>query len=233
VPPIRPNATAALFRPSSVVYCAGLTQLIPRQMNTTKAVAVALDERDSVTSRRCSRVAGLSLELGRACSLSEHDLYILRTAAAFHDVGKIGIPDTMLLKVTRFTEDDWVVIKTHSAKSQRIILAAGLDDGELIGLVARHHHERYDGTGYPDGLAGEAIPTMARIVALADTYDAMARTRVYRHALSHDHIMRVLYDEQGRQHDSYLFPKFVTLITNSWHKARADRAENITGPISN
>jgi HD-GYP domain-containing protein (c-di-GMP phosphodiesterase class II) len=160
----------------------------------------------------------LSLELGKTCSLSEHDLDILRTAAAFHDVGKIGIPDSVLLKVTRFTEDDWAIIKTHSVKSQRIILAAGLDNSDVIGLVARHHHER------SDGLAGEAIPIMARILALADTYDAMARTRVYRHGLPHDHIMRALYEEQGRQHDAYLFPKLVKLMTTSRYKARPDRA---------
>jgi HD-GYP domain-containing protein (c-di-GMP phosphodiesterase class II) len=184
---------------------------------------VALDERDHVTARHCSRVAGLSLELGAACSLSQRDLHILRTAAAFHDVGKIGIPDTVLLKVTRFTEDDWAVIKTHSAKSQRIILAADLDDGDAIGLIARHHHERYDGAGYPDGLVGEAIPIMARIIAVADTYDAMARTRVYRRGLPHDRIMRVLYDEQGRQHDAYLFQKLVKIMTTSRYKARAPR----------
>jgi HD-GYP domain-containing protein (c-di-GMP phosphodiesterase class II) len=190
---------------------------------TTRAVAVALDERDHVTARHCSRVAGLSLELGASCALSENDLQILRAAAAFHDVGKIGIPDTVLLKVTPFSDDDWAIMKTHSAKSQRIILAAALDDGDAIGLIARCHHERYDGTGYPDGLAGEAIPIMARIVALADTYDAMARTRVYRRGLPHDRIMRALYDEQGRQHDAYLFQKLLGLMTTSRYKARAPR----------
>jgi HD-GYP domain-containing protein (c-di-GMP phosphodiesterase class II) len=129
----------------------------------------------------------------------------------------------VLLKATRFTESDWAIIKTHSIKSQRIILAAGLDDGDQIGLIARHHHERYDGAGYPDGLAGEAIPIMARIVAVADTYDAMARTRVYRSRLPHDRIMRALYDEQGRQHDAYLFQRLVTIMTTSRYKARAPR----------
>lgn len=191
---------------------------------TANAVAVALDERDHVTARHCSRVAGLSLELGASCALSDNELQILRAAAAFHDVGKIGIPDTVLLKVAPFSDDDWAIMKTHSAKSQRIILAAGLDDGDAIGLIARHHHERYDGTGYPDGLAGEAIPVMARIVALADTYDAMARTRVYRRGLPHDQIMRALHDEQGRQHDAYLFQKLVKLMTTSRYKARAPRA---------
>jgi HD-GYP domain-containing protein (c-di-GMP phosphodiesterase class II) len=185
----------------------------------TNVVAVALDVRDRTTGRHCSRVAGLSLELGRACGLSEDDLHILRTAAAFHDVGKIGIPDTVLLKVAPFTDDDWVIMKTHSAKSQRIIVAAGLDGGDEIGLIARHHHERYDGAGYPDGLAGEAIPIMARIVALADTYDAMARTRVYRQGRPHELIMQCLAEEQG-QHDPYLLTKFSKLIKDSPFKAK-------------
>lgn len=184
---------------------------------------MALDERDHVTSRHCGRVAGLSLELGACCGLSEHDLQILRTAAEFHDVGKIGIPDTVLLKITPLTEADWGIMRGHSAKSQRIILAASLDDGDEIGLIARHHHERYDGTGYPDGLAGDAIPIMARIVALADTYDAMARTRVYRKGQPHEQIMQALDEEQNRQHDAYLFQKLVTFIEHSRYKARAPR----------
>lgn len=188
-----------------------------------KVITVALDVRDPVTRRHCSRVAGIALGLGQACSLSEFDLRILQAAATFHDVGKIGIPDTILQKVTPLSADEWTVMKTHSEKSQRIIVAADLDDGCLIGLAARHHHERYDGTGYPDGLAGESIPIMSRIVAVADTYDAMARTRVYRQGLPHDRIMRALYDEQGRQHDGYLYAKLVTLMATSRYRARADR----------
>ena len=191
-----------------------------RHHTPNKAVSVALDERDHLTCQHCGRVAGLSLELGKQCGLSDHELRILRTAAAFHDVGKIGIPDDVLKKATPFTGNDWAIMKTHSAKSQRIILAAGLDDGEAIGLVARHHHERYDGGGYPDGLVGEAIPIMARIVALTDTYDAMAKTRVYRHRRPHAHIMQVLREERGFQHDPYLYTKFAKLIKHSGFKAK-------------
>jgi HD-GYP domain-containing protein (c-di-GMP phosphodiesterase class II) len=171
-------------------------------------------KRGSRADQRAKRVnkLALSLELGASCALSKDDLRILRTAASFHDVGKSGIPDTVLLKDTPFSDDDWAIMKTHSAKSQQIILEADLDDGDTIALIARHHHERYDGAGYPDGLAGEAIPIMARIVALADTYDAMAHTRVYRRGLPHDRIMRALYDEQGRQHDAYLFRQLVKLM---------------------
>jgi response regulator RpfG family c-di-GMP phosphodiesterase len=190
------------------------------------AVSVALDERDQLTGDHCDRVAGLSLDLGKQCALSSHELRILRTAAAFHDVGKIGIPDTVLKKVTPLTADDWAIMRTHSAKSQRIILAAGLEDGDLIGSVARHHHERYDGRGYPDGLAGEAIPIMARILAIADTYDALAVTRVYRNAVPHTAIMKVLGDVQGVQHDPYLYMKFAKLIEHSPFRSTAGEGQD-------
>jgi HD-GYP domain-containing protein (c-di-GMP phosphodiesterase class II) len=125
------------------------------------------------------------------------------------------------MKVTPLTAAEWAVMKTHAVKSERIIRAAEMEGGDLIGLVARHHHERFDGTGYPDGLAGDAIPILARILAVADAYDAMARTRVYRHALPHARIMRELHDAQGRQHDPYLFAKFAKLIEHSPFKGDA------------
>ena len=182
---------------------------------TTMAISVALDERDRYTSRHCSRVAGLSVELGRQCGLAEHELQLLRIAAGFHDVGKIGIPDSVLMKAGPFDSEDWVVMKTHPARGQRIVLAAGLKDCERVGLAVRHHHERYDGGGYPDGIAGDGIPILSRIVALADTYDAMAAARSYARVQTHLQIMEVLQQEQGRQHDPYLLAKLVTLIEHS------------------
>ncbi len=182
------------------------------------AVSIALDERDHPTHRHCGRVAGLALELGKACALSARELRLLRLSARFHDVGKIGIPDNVLLKTTPFSGDDWAIMKTHAAKSQRIILAAGLEDGETIGLAVRHHHERFDGHGYPDGLAGETIPILARIVAIADTYDAMAVRRNYRREMSHPDIMKTLTETQG-QHDPHLIRIFTTLIGRSPFKA--------------
>jgi HD-GYP domain-containing protein (c-di-GMP phosphodiesterase class II) len=181
-------------------------------------VAVALDERDRPTYRHCGRVAGLSLELGKRCALSASELGPLGLSARLHDVGKIGIPDHILLKTTPFTDDDWAIMKTHAARSQRIILGAGLDDGETIGLAVRHHHERFDGRGYPDGLAGEAIPILARIVAVADAYDAMAVRRNYRQKMSHAQIMTELREAPG-QHDPYLFRAFAKLIEHSPFKA--------------
>jgi HD-GYP domain-containing protein (c-di-GMP phosphodiesterase class II) len=160
------------------------------------------------------------MELGRFRGLSAEDLRVLHTAAVLHDIGKTTISDHVLAKQTPYTADDWAIMKSHSAQGQRIIVAAGLDDGDRIGLVVRHHHERFDGAGYPDGLAGEAIPVMARIIAIADAYDAMGRTRVYRNAMPHDEIMRILLNERGRQHDPRLSAQFAAIIQHSPFRTR-------------
>jgi HD-GYP domain-containing protein (c-di-GMP phosphodiesterase class II) len=183
------------------------------------ALSVALDERHHPTFTHCRRVAGLCLELGQQCGLSRRELRLLRLAAAYHDVGKIGIPDSVLHKPARFNDDDWAHMRAHSEKGQRILLAAGLEDSVTIGLAVRHHHERYDGNGYPDGLAGEAIPVLARIVAIADAYDAMASRRTYGQQRSHSQILDVLREERGLQHDAYLTDLFLGLIDNSAFKA--------------
>ena len=176
---------------------------------------VALDERDPITHGHCDRVTGLSLELGQLCGLSERELQVLRMVARLHDIGKIGIPDTILKKPTKLDDQDWLIMKTHSARSERIVLASGLEDLAEIAQGVRHHHERYDGDGYPDGLAGESIPVLARIVAIADTYDAMAHLRAYGEPLPHVQIMRELARVAGAQHDSYLSAKFSVAIENS------------------
>ena len=186
------------------------------------SVSVALDERDRPTHEHCDRVAGLSMELGVACGLSDREMELLQIVAGFHDVGKIGIPDRVLKKLTRFNDDDWAVMRGHPARGERIIRAAELEDGETIALAVRHHHERYDGTGYPDGLKGERIPILARIVAIADTYDAMARMRLYKAGRTHGQIRQVLKDEQGKQHDPNVSEKFFAIIEQS--KFRAGRS---------
>lgn len=180
---------------------------------------VALDERDPATQEHCDRVTGLSLELGRKCSLSAHDLRLLRLAARLHDIGKIGIPDEVLKKPAAFDEAEWAIMRTHPARSERIVLAAGLEEGRVIAVAVRHHHERFDGDGYPDGLAGEAIPILARIIAIADAYDAMARLRPYGATLIHARIMDELRRCEGQQHDAYLLSKFYGLIDRSRFKA--------------
>lgn len=110
-------------------------------------------------------------------------------------------------------------MRTHSARSERIVLALGLDDGAAIAAAVRQHHERFDGRGYPDGLAGEAIDILARIIAIADAYDAMAIKRSFGVPRPHPVIMRELHREKGAQHDPYLIGKLATFIDSSPFKA--------------
>ena len=182
-------------------------------------LSTALDERDSITHGHCDRVSVLSLAVGQLCGLSERELQNLRLVARLHDIGKIGIPDTILKKLTKLDDQDWLIMKTHSARSERIVLASTLANGAEIAQGVRHHHERYDGNGYPDGLAGESIPILSRIVAVADTYDAMSQLRTYGAPLAHDQIMRELERVAGTQHDAYVTARFNIAIENSPFKA--------------
>ena len=179
------------------------------------ALSIALDERDPITHDHCDRVSGLALEIGRRVSLTGTDLRRLRLVAQLHDVGKIGIPDEVLKKPGRLTEAEWVVMKSHSARSERIVMASEIDDANLIARAVRHHHERFDGHGYPDGLAGESIPALARIVAIVDTYDAMARLRLYGAPEPHRDIMKELARVSGAQHDPYFSAIFAEIIEAS------------------
>ena len=179
------------------------------------ALNTALDERDTVTHDHCDRVSRLALALGRHVRLTEPDLRSLRFAARLHDIGKIGIPDVVLKKPARLTDEEWVIMKSHSGRSERIVLASDLEDAELVARAVRHHHERHDGRGYPDQLAGESIPVVSRIVAIVDTYDAMARLRLYGEPVSHRDIMRELARVSGTQHDPYFSAKFAEVIAES------------------
>jgi len=181
----------------------------------SESLSIALDERDRSTQQHCDRVLGLCRELGRECGLSERELRVLSLSAVLHDIGKIGIPDTVLKKPGVFDEADWAVMKTHSVRSERIVLATNVDAADEVSLAVRHHHERFDGRGYPDGLSGEAIPAMARIVAVADTYDAMARMRTYGAPVRHAEIMAELHRVSGKQHDPYCVSKLAAMIDRS------------------
>jgi HD-GYP domain-containing protein (c-di-GMP phosphodiesterase class II) len=149
-----------------------------------------------------------------------HGVFLpVRLVAGLHDIGKIGIPDIILKKSSKLDDQDWPIMKTHPARGERIVMASTLENATEVANGVRHHHERYDGHGYPDGLAGEAIPVVSRIVAIADTYDAMARLRDYGTPLAHGQIMRELQRVAGAQHDAYLSAKFSVVVESSPFKA--------------
>jgi len=184
----------------------------PILANQLRMLKVALDVRDHYTDAHCDRVTYLATELGKLCSLSEAELKTLRMSAAMHDIGKLGVPDSILLKPGRLLPDEWEIMQSHVITGYNIVKKVDLPDIDQVALVVRHHHEAFNGSGYPDGLQGEAIPVMARIIALADSYDAMATTRPYRQAMSHARIMDIISSETGGKYDPYLQAKFVPLV---------------------
>lgn len=177
-----------------------------------KPLNAALCERDSYTQSHCARVVAIADELGRECALPEEEIGMLRICASFHDIGKIGIPDRILLKEAGFDSDEWEVMKQHAVIGERIIRAIDAEGAEEIATAVRHHHEHFDGGGYPDGLAGETIPLWSRIMSIADSYDAMSTTRPYHKARGQAEVMGVLLREQGGKHDPYLLGRFTHLV---------------------
>ncbi|WP_201028711.1 MULTISPECIES: HD-GYP domain-containing protein [unclassified Rhodanobacter] len=168
-----------------------------------------LGHRDAHTAVHCARVGMLALALARVFGLSGSDLLILGTAARLHDIGKIGIPDAILRKPGPLDAAEWAIMQSHSERGERIVRAdPGLPWRDDIALVIRHHHEHYDGSGYPDGLRGQAIPLLSRLLSVADSYDAMTEPRAYRLERSHREAMTTLRDESGGKHD----PQMVDLI---------------------
>jgi HD-GYP domain-containing protein (c-di-GMP phosphodiesterase class II) len=185
----------------------------------TDALTVALGERDPYTRGHCARVVSLSIALGLNWGLDKPVLAVLRLAALVHDLGKIGIPDRILLKPGRLSAAERVIMQSHSVRGERILLASGAEGMAEVASVVRHHHERFDGGGYPDGLSGGAIPLPARIISVADTYDAMASRRPYQRSQGHERIMETMQAEQGRALDPQLFEAFAGLIETSHHRA--------------
>lgn len=184
----------------------------------------ALSLRDAYTQHHCGRVEFWCVELGRRCGLSEPEIRVLRDAARLHDVGKIGIPDSILFKPGRLDAQEWEVMKTHAAAGALICQRLAMPDAEAIALLVRHHHERFDGTGYPDGLAGDAIPLGARIIGVVDGYDAMTSTRPYHAARSHDQVMEIMRGERGRKTDPLVFDRFAGMIVEDAHDWQRPRA---------
>lgn len=195
-------------------------QIFNSLLKYTKALSVALGYRDLLTRLHSERVNGLSLKIGKYCGLTQNETNILNIASSFHDIGKIGIPDHILFKPSKFDEAEWEIMKRHSEIGEKIMVGTELDGSQQAALLIRHHHEHFNGTGYPDKLSGENIPVFSRIISIADSYDAMAVTRSYHHARTHAEIMVILHEETGQKHDPELMRVFCGFIESSEFKAK-------------
>jgi len=171
-------------------------------VSTVEALANALEANDEYTSTHARWISDLSLRVGRELGLDEPVLKRLELGALLHDIGKIGIPSSILSKPGRLTADERRVIESHPALGEQII--APIDRLQDVRPIVRHCHERWDGRGYPDALAGEEIPLESRIIFVWDAYHAMTTDRPYRKRLSHPEAVRRLGEGAGTQFDAHV-----------------------------
>jgi putative two-component system response regulator len=156
-------------------------------------LAQAVEHRDSVTAGHCQRLAALSVNIGRTLGLEPASIAALERGGYLHDIGKIAVPDSILFKPGPLDEAEWETMRLHTIRGEEI--CRPLRTLAPVLPIIRHHHERWDGSGYPDGLAGERIPLAARILQIADIYDALTTARPYKAAFTHAQAMAQLRHE--------------------------------------
>ena len=189
---------------------------------TLDALSTALDYRDNETEGHSQRVVRYSLEIGSVLGLERHDLEILGRGTLLHDIGKIGVPDSVLWKPGKLTEEEWTEMRKHVEYGYRMLKHIPfLRDAALIML---HHHERYDGAGYPQGLKDQDIVIGARIFAVADTYDAMTTDRPYRKALTDQDAREEIAQCSGSQFDPAVSEAFLNIAVDRWLQIKEDVA---------
>ncbi|HWA84192.1 MAG TPA: HD domain-containing phosphohydrolase [Fimbriimonadaceae bacterium] len=183
-------------------------ELVAAQEEIVQRLAAAAEYRDDMTGRHVERVGDLAFEIAGAIGLSGEEAAMIQRAAKLHDVGKIGISDTILHKRGALTPDERLVIQTHTTIGDQILANGSTELIRMAQTIARSHHERWDGNGYPDRLAGGAIPLPGRIVAIADVFDALITERPYKEAIPLAVAREIILDERGRHFDPELVDAF-------------------------
>ena len=183
-------------------------------LHTLKSLIIAITKRDLYTEGHCKRVTNLSLALGERLGVSGYEKDVIRVVCPVHDLGKIGIPDSILLKPGRLSDEEYTIMQSHSAYGEEIMSRFEILAKEA--KIIRHHHERYDGNGYPDRLKGEDIPVCSRIIAVCDAYDAMVTDRPYRKAMGMEEITAEIVGCSGSQFDPAIAQAFADLIRDGY-----------------
>ena len=191
---------------------------------TFESMADMLHARDPYTFEHSDDVADLAEDIARQMGLHEDEIEQVRSGALIHDVGKIGIPDSILKKPGKLNDEEWAIMKTHPDIGADLIKDLEMYAG-VVDLV-RHEHEHWDGNGYPKGLQGEEIPLGARIIAVADAYNALTTDRPYRNAYDHDSAVEIIKSESGTHFDPTIVDAFLTLMAKG--KSSGSRANDPT-----
>ena len=192
-----------------------------RQGRLLEQMAFTAEMRDDPTGEHCYRVAKLAALLAQAHGESPQTCATIELAARLHDIGKVGIPDTLMQKPSLLSDGERQILETHAKTGAELLSRTKVSYGELAEDIARHHHERWDGHGYPDGIFGSAIPLAARIVAVCDVYDAMTHDKAYRRALSGEEALAEMLRGRALQFDPKLIDLFGPMIT----RLRAEHAD--------
>ena len=197
-----------LARVRSLVALKRFTDDLDNAETVLRSLALTIEARDAYTGGHCERLGDYAVGLGEDLGLSADDLTALRRGGYFHDIGKIAVPDSILLKAGPLTPDEYERVKTHTVIGES--LCGNLRVLRRVQPIVRWHHERLDGSGYPDGLVGDAIPLLAQIIGIVDVYDAMTTTRPYRPALPQEEAFRELRREAsiGRRRED-LVERFI------------------------
>ena len=191
-------------------------------MESIQTVRYTVEAKDTYTRGHSDRVAEYSVLIGEKLGLGEEDIRRLRIGGLFHDVGKIGVPDNILQKNGKLSDDEYSEIKNHPTIGAHILSSASIFQ-DIIPIV-KHHHERYDGHGYPGMLKGEDIPYLARITAIADSFDAMVSRRVYRESLSTETAISEIENNKGTQFDPNIADAFLDILRNDYDKIKKIQA---------
>lgn len=193
-------------------------QLEQAYLDMVETLRYTVEAKDSYTRGHSDRVSEYSVLIGEKLGLPEDQIKTLRIGGLFHDIGKIGIPDSILLKPAKLTDDEYSQIKNHPSIGAHILGSAVIFK-DIIPIV-KHHHERYDGNGYPSRLKGEEIPYIARIAAVADTFDAMTSRRSYRGPIDIEHVKEEIKRCEGTQFDPKIAEAFLDILNNNFEKIK-------------
>lgn len=192
------------------------TKLREAQLEIVERLALAADYRDDDTGEHCRRVGDLSFRIALEFGLKTKESELIRLAAPLHDIGKVGIPDAVLRKPGKLTKEEFDLIKTHTFVGAKILANSRSEILEMAHSIALSHHERWDGTGYPNGLKGEDIPIAGRIVAVADVYDALTTERPYKMPWPKEKAIEEIRGLAGAQFDPLVVEAFIQVVEERW-----------------
>ncbi len=216
---------AKSFNRAGISIRQGRERLQSAYLEFVGSLANALDARDPYTAGHSSRVSEFACAIGRHLNMPVADLEDLRMGALLHDIGKIGIPDAVLQKSDRLTREEWSLIRQHPTIGRRIL--EGVSGFHEYLPIVELHHENWDGSGYPFGLQGEAVSLSARIVHVADAFDAMTSSRPYRFAMSPQEALHILQQNAGKQFDPAIVPVFVEIVAAGVVSAQLPEAKAV------